>query len=154
MLPAGQGVVVPFAACITANQLYLIHPDCHSICRGWDHYLCNNPFEASSLRLMQGPRLPICAERVCLQLTAREPPRMVTPASLIPLPYFLSCECDSLASERVSYLGLQTKIANHFNFMIAASRIVAACGYGCSYCEKQIHISPPTSRFELWQRRR
>ena len=54
-----------------------------------------------------------------LQLPAREPPSMVTLASLIPLPYFFIIE-SSVASERVSYFGFQTKIANHFNFVIAA----------------------------------
>ena len=136
---------MPFAACITANQLYLIHPDCHSICRGWDHYLCNNPLEASSLRLMQGPSKSITAPRGSVfNVSAREPPLKVTRGYIDNSPIFLNL-ANSLASERVSYLGLQTKIANHFNFMIAASRIVAACGYGCSYCENEF-TSPPKRR--------
>ena len=71
----------------SANQLYLIHPECHLFSQ-WYH-LCNNPFVARSFCLMQGPRILICAGRVSFQLPAREPPRKVTPGLIDPSPIFL-----------------------------------------------------------------
>ena len=96
---------------------------------------------------MQGPRILICAGRVSFQLPARGPPRKVTPASLISLPYFFIIERQ--LSQRAGLL-LRISNQNSKSFQLHDRRMLnRRCVWLWIFVLQKEFATPPNVAFRV-----